>query len=166
MVEVIPCSAALLVNSAFSLSINIWYVPQTVFSVILLQGMGLSSSIGLLVRISLTALLAASIAELGIESASGPSGFGSTLCIFFSFNGSICFKYFRSAIFQNMKLHANTNNGVSKKYFQKCLMIFEIFKNYSFKNFLLYGNTFLSFYTMLEPGDCFYLDAVLKSRIP
>ena len=40
--------------------------------------MGLSSSIGLLVRISLTVLLAVSIAKLGIESASGPSGFGST----------------------------------------------------------------------------------------
>ena len=63
MVEVIPCLAALLANSALvSLSVNTWYVPHTAFSIILLQEEGLSSSIELLVRISLTALLATSLA--------------------------------------------------------------------------------------------------------
>ena len=61
MVEVILCSVALLATLAFSLSVKTWYVPRTAFSIILLQGEGLSSSIGLLVRISLTALLAASL---------------------------------------------------------------------------------------------------------
>ena len=40
-----------------------------------------------------------------------------------------------------MKLHMIINDSVSKKYFRKCLTIFEIFENYFFKNFPLYGMT-------------------------
>ena len=37
-----------------------------------------------------------------------------------------------------MNLHMIINNSVLKKYFRKCLTIFEIFENY-FENFLLYS---------------------------
>ena len=67
------------------------------------QGEGLSLLIGLLAKISLTALLTAIYshvaAELVIESVSGSAGFGSTLSMFSSLDGSIHLKYFSSAIF-------------------------------------------------------------------
>ena len=79
IVAVIPFSAALFAHSAFSVLVNVWYVLRTVLSVTLSQGVGLSSSIVPSVKISRTALLAASIAELGIRHAKGPSGLGKTL---------------------------------------------------------------------------------------
>ena len=80
---------------------------HAVLSVTLLQGVELSSLMvlsvlsaspaWLSVKISQTALLAASTAELGIRRAKGP--LGRTLAIFSSLGGLIHLKYFRSAIF-------------------------------------------------------------------
>ena len=61
MVEVIFWLAPILPNSAFTLSVNTWYVQCTASSITLLHGEGLSLSIGLLVSISLIALLANSL---------------------------------------------------------------------------------------------------------
>ena len=87
-------------SSLAFLSVNTWYVPCTAFCCIFITNKeGLSYLIGVLAMISLTALLAASITELGIESASRSSGFGSILCMFSSLDGSICLNYFSCAIF-------------------------------------------------------------------
>ena len=78
------------------------------------------------VKILLTVLLAASIAELGIRHAKGPSGLGKTLS---SLEGLIRLKYFRSAIFcrllQNiLEVHMHDNLIDFEKYFQNCLTTF------------------------------------------
>ena len=51
---------------------------HTILSVILSQGVGLSSLIVPSVKISRTVLLAAYVAKLGIRHAKGPSGLGTT----------------------------------------------------------------------------------------
>ena len=63
-----------------------------------------------------------SIDELGITDDNGLSGFGKTMPIFVGFFASTRLKYFNSA---NLKLPKN----ISKLYFQKWLVIFEIFVN-------------------------------------
>ena len=70
----------------------------------------------------LTATSADSIDELGITDDSGLSGFGKTMPIFVGFFALTRLKYFNSAI---LKLPKN----ISKLYFRKWLVIFEIFVN-------------------------------------
>ena len=72
--------------------------------------------------IFLTATSADSIDELGITDDNGPSGFGKTMPIFVGFFASTRLKYFNSTIFKLPK-------NISKLYFRKWLVIFEIFVN-------------------------------------
>ena len=92
--SIFSCSFA---NPAFSLSANVWYIPHTISSVTLLQGVGLSSSIVPSVKISCTALLEVTIAGLGFRHAKTPSGLGKHFEFFLlSVKGLIRLKYFRS----------------------------------------------------------------------
>ena len=70
--------------------------------------------------------------ELGITDDNGPSGFSKTMPIFVGFFASTRLKYFNSAI---LKLPKN----ISKLYFQKWLVIFEIFVNKLIRKLLRIG---------------------------
>ena len=89
-----------------------WYVPCSYcFKCHLIASSGtvfINTAVG---KNSLTALLASSIAELGIICTKGPSGLGKTIWILSSLEGSICLKIrncFRSAIFLGGYKHSGS----------------------------------------------------------
>ena len=130
-------------------------MPHTVLSVTLSQAVGLSSSIVPWVKNSLMALLVASIAELGIRCTKASSHLGKTLWILFSLEGSICLKYFRSAIFMGGYKHSrslHTDNTTDfKKYFWKYfLTTLKNLKVKPFRNFPLYRDARTYTYTYIR----------------
>ena len=105
--EILKCMEELISGDLlqFTTSLHSWYVPCTVKCHLMASSgtVFIDSAMG---KKFTYALLAASLAELGIRRTKGPSGLDKTLLILSSLEDSIRLIYFRSVVFADGYKHS------------------------------------------------------------